>query len=208
MTECRPSSMSSRLLGSLTMTDCRTNENAGKTNVLAATIALRPLNPIKHWQHRSLLKFVCTWTKPKCIKVKHLQKDIFHRIGKEFSMHLCSDCICMVVCLHRSYIESTVISVLSHICFVYLFWIWIFFVLCLHLCFGCSVFVFASILYCELCHQCVITYCDQLQSRWRIYICRVWWSRSHPDHYPDHSHQPTAQGICVGQIMPRLSRLV
>ena len=127
---------------------------------------------------------------------------------------------------------------------------------CLHLC--C---VFAWILYCELCHQRVITYCNQLQSRWRIYICRVWlsrsqsgpthisicicfefrlylwhvcicislvfvfvlwlfcicvviyicrvwWSRSHPDHYPDHSHQWTAQGICPGQIMPLPSRLI
>ena len=32
----------------------------------------------------------------------------------------------------------------------------------------------ASILYLQLCHQCVITYCDQVQSLCRIYICRVW----------------------------------
>ena len=33
------------------------------------------------------------------------------------------------------------------------------------------------------------------QSRGRIYICRVWWKRSHPNHYPDHSHQSEARGI-------------
>ena len=32
----------------------------------------------------------------------------------------------------------------------------------------------ASILYLQLCHQCVITYWDRVQSLWRIYICRVW----------------------------------
>ena len=32
----------------------------------------------------------------------------------------------------------------------------------------------ASILYLQLCHQCVIAYWDRVQSLWRIYICRVW----------------------------------
>ena len=37
--------------------------------------------------------------------------------------------------------------------------------LSMHLCIGCICSVFASILYCELCHQCVITYCNQVQSK-------------------------------------------
>ena len=82
----------------------------------------------------------------------------------------CLRCICgkqRRTYLHRSCISSSVISVSSHI---------------------------------EIesnhCEESTYAGFDHTsQSRGRIYICRVWWKRSHPNHYPDHSHQSEARGI-------------
>ena len=69
--------------------------------------------------------------------------------------------------LHRSCISSSVISVSSHIA-----------------------------IESNHCEESTYAGFDRTsQSRGRIYICRVWWKRSHPNHYPDHSHQSEARGI-------------
>ena len=116
-----------------------------------------------------------TFSKLSCVHYQ-LKSNIVSIMKNHLLNHMpgtkvrCLRCICgkqSRTHLHRSCISSSVISVSSHIA-----------------------------IESNHCEESTYAGFDHTsQSRGRIYICRVWWKRSHPNHYPDHSHQSEARGI-------------